>query len=499
MKKILAPVLFMSAALSLNASYYPQAPNSSSDGRDGWHETTSGWRETSTPTRNNYPPHLHLDENNYQANRRNNNNYQTQSNSEWTSQTQGQRYNDNYQQESRNLNPNDSYSTEEDRNIAKRIRDFLRGELNQVTVQVNNGKVTLRGTVASEADIDKIEQTVNKLQGVKSFNNQLIIRDNRGSSLNSTRSYISDSSQTTQQANTKDTFQTEEDKALVRRIRERLSQSDLRVIPEALIIRINNGNVTLIGIVETEDDRSAVEEKVGNVPGVKTLTNQINVRDNKGSFLNGRGDNIALGNQYNSTLKQTTTVDSTSDTYQTEDDRTLGTRIRDFLHSGSLSKRYDNHIVIRINNGNVTLRGTVDNADDKAKIEANVKKFPGVKNVDNQITVRDNRTSWLNSSPRSQVAESTQFRNQTLTKDSHGDSFQTNEDRELVKKIREALKGGWFSKGYDDIAVVANNGNVSLLGKVDNQNDINKIEERVKNVEGIRNIDLQISLKKPTK
>lgn len=492
MKKFLAPVLFMSTALSLQASFHSPNPNMNYN-----QESQSNYYAPGNSDHNSYPPHLHMQDSYYQP-QQDTTGYYThdQADDNFTSETLSAPQNQSLRGQQNLLQDrmatNDSFATDEDRNLGRRIRDFLRGQQN-IMIKINNGNVTLRGTVNSADDIDRIEMNVKKMPGVRSLNNQITLRDNRSSALSTPSLYISageQSSQTLQQPN--DSFQTEEDRILGRRIRDQLRNSDLAKHLNAIVIRINNGNVTLIGLVDTEDDRTNIEENVGTLPGVRTLTNQIKVRESQGSYLNSQRPNISVA-------ETNTKMEGKVDSFQTDEDRALGAKIREFLRSGELSKRHDTLITIRINNGNVTLRGTIVTPEDKAKIESIIKKLQGVRSLDDQATVQDNKSSSLNTS-RALVAQSNQMRTQmTLTKDEHGDSFLTPQDRELMTKIREALKGGWFSKGYDEIAIVVDHGDVSLHGKVDNQNDITKIEDRVKKVEGVKNLDLQISLKKNTK
>lgn len=79
----------------------------------------------------------------------------------------------------------------------------------------------------------------------------------------------------------------------------------------------------------------------------------------------------------------------------------------------------------------------------------------------------------------------------------NGDKFATEQDRQIGKSIRDAIKGGWFSRGYDDISVNVNNGDVTLLGSVEKPDDIRKLESKVRKIDGVRNLRLQVGVRNP--
>lgn len=79
------------------------------------------------------------------------------------------------------------------------------------------------------------------------------------------------------------------------------------------------------------------------------------------------------------------------------------------------------------------------------------------------------------------------------------DSAATAEDRDLNAKIRERIKGGWFSKEYDTLILRTSNGIVVISGTVDTDEDAQKVHDQVKKVEGVRSVNNQIAVKKPAK
>lgn len=67
-------------------------------------------------------------------------------------------------------------------------------------------------------------------------------------------------------------------------------------------------------------------------------------------------------------------------------------------------------------------------------------------------------------------------------------------DQDLTKKIRDKIGSGWFSRGYEDVQVAVNNGNVTLAGTVRTIDDKQKVEKEVRKIDGVKNVDNRISV-----
>jgi len=76
------------------------------------------------------------------------------------------------------------------------------------------------------------------------------------------------------------------------------------------------------------------------------------------------------------------------------------------------------------------------------------------------------------------------------------DSAASFQDRQLNAKIRDKLSGGLFSKDYDKkIVLKTANGMVLITGTVDKDDDIQKVTDKVKDIEGVKSVDNQLSVK----
>jgi osmotically-inducible protein OsmY len=176
------------------------------------------------------------------------------------------------------------------------------------------------------------------------------------------------------------------------------------------------------------------------------------------------------------------------------EDQELAKKVRDVFSGGVFSKGYPN-VRFDINNGTVILRGNVDTASDKTKVEESVKKIDGVKQVDNQLNVTQESASAYRR--QRNIADNTDT---TTAQDSESkypqDYAATDSDRTLNAKIREKLGSGWFTKGYETVILRTKDGTVTISGIVGSYDDVNKINEKLKDVDGIKNLNNQVSVKK---
>lgn len=162
-------------------------------------------------------------------------------------------------------------------------------------------------------------------------------------------------------------------------------------------------------------------------------------------------------------------------------DQEITKQIRDTLSSGWFSSGYQG-VSFDVNNGNVNLSGTVDSIDNKNKVENAVKKIDGVKQVNNQISIaKDNANGYSDSQLQNSEKKYPQ------------DTAATDQDRQLNAKIRDKLSGGWFTKGFDALILRTNNGFVVITGTVDQPQDVQKVNDQLKDVDGVKSIDNRVT------
>lgn len=184
---------------------------------------------------------------------------------------------------------------------------------------------------------------------------------------------------------------------------------DARVFSDNVTITSTDGKITLTGTVPSYDSKKAAAENALDVFGVVSVDNELLV--------------------------------SFPDTANIPDDETLQSRIENLLAWNSDLESYD--IEVSVNEGSVTLQGTVDSLWRKTEAEEQTYSAYGVHNVKNELAI----------------------------------VFTENySDERIAEDIVSALERNSFID-EEDIDVRVTNGNVTLEGKVDTSYEFNTIED----------------------
>ncbi len=167
------------------------------------------------------------------------------------------------------------------------------------------------------------------------------------------------------------------DKLIQSRIEDALRNNHLKTNYGSVTSRVYNGNVTLSGYVQTEDDRQDVESRVRNVNGVKNINDQLTV--NPGINQIGDSDpNFAY---------------PIADTAGKASDFELQKQVDDTLKNNYVKKNFDT-VVATVANGTVTLSGVVDNDKDRQDIRDRLQKISGITDVNDRLQVAGSKTSY---------------------------------------------------------------------------------------------------------
>lgn len=70
-------------------------------------------------------------------------------------------------------------------------------------------------------------------------------------------------------------------------------------------------------------------------------------------------------------------------------------------------------------------------------------------------------------------------------------------DQDLARIVNEKIGSGWFSRGYDWVNIQVTHGVVTLSGDVATMNDKEKIERKVRNIEGVKDVNNNIHVQEP--
>lgn len=169
-------------------------------------------------------------------------------------------------------------------------------------------------------------------------------------------------------------------------------------------------------------------------------------------------------------------------------DKDLNSKINADLKNSSSAPKFKDVTVI-VTNGAIIISGFVDNEQDRQELKNRILQFKGLKNIDDRLVLR-------NKAYERKISDSGFRSNQ---ESSYGDSSSSvmnkaNTDRKLEQDIRDALKPGYFTKGYENVTAIVNNGYVILNGTVDSEEDKLKVFDKVKKLDGIKSIDNQLRI-----
>lgn len=156
-------------------------------------------------------------------------------------------------------------------------------------------------------------------------------------------------------------------------------------------------------------------------------------------------------------------------------DQELTKKIRDKIGSGWFSRGYED-VNFRVNNGVVTLQGSVQTESDKEKVEKEIRNLNGVRSLNSNLMVQE----------KSKNSKEREFPQ---------DRASSKADDQLNKKIRDNISKGWLKDSYKDIGLDTNDGVVTLDGSIKNADDQQKVINDVLKVEGVRSVKSNLQIR----
>lgn len=158
-------------------------------------------------------------------------------------------------------------------------------------------------------------------------------------------------------------------------------------------------------------------------------------------------------------------------------DQDLLKKVQKKISSGWFSKGFDG-VTVLVNEGVVTLKGTVKTLDDKQKVEKEVNDVDGVIDVKSELTIRkDGSSAKANEFPQ--------------------DNYTTSNDELLNEQIRNDVSRGWLWTSYKSISLSTDNGVVTLKGNVDDKSDQDKIMKEIQKIKGVKSVKSELKFKNP--
>jgi len=300
-------------------------------------------------------------------------------------------------------------NTRPDQAIADDVKERLKRDVYLVDlpieVSVSDGVVTLHGAVGSVYEKDRASDDAHWIDNVTKVINDLKVEPQDREGTRGKAPYASDDE-------------------LIRAVTDELKQ-DSRLHLMDPMITASYGHVTLRGSVADYQQKQIAAADIRNVVGVGWVTNDLMVK---------------AVNRQDSTIRDDILFDIATDSA--------------LWHQG---------IKVKVNNGIVTLSGTVDNAHDKEHAKAVASRVRGVRAVVNTITV-----DWERGYA----------------------------DAALRKKVQDRIATNWMLAPIKDrINVSVRRGIVTLTGTVDTWGQRREAERVAFNTKGIQVVDNRLQVK----
>lgn len=274
------------------------------------------------------------------------------------------------------LSTGDEYETDSDRVLIQTIRQnlyndsTLKNPNRKMIIISEHGTITLKGLVDTPYEKNTIENTIREINGVNEIYNQLEI-NGRDATLAENMLDLD--------IQEDEAFSGINDNELIQRINDILRR-DPAIARSTLSINVLSfdGDVTLRGIVDTEQARNTIINRVKQIPGVNSVENQIQVRSNEASVKRQNNTRFA---------RETDNFNNRNQNFANSDQE-LEQRIRIVLRNDPNLSAPAQSITIRVNDGFVTISGWANTEQERLAIGNRIRQLSGVNRVDNQIKAK---------------------------------------------------------------------------------------------------------------
>lgn len=183
------------------------------------------------------------------------------------------------------------------------------------------------------------------------------------------------------------------DSLIQNKIDDTLRNNYLKKNYNTINARVYNGNVTLTGSVESEQDRQDVESRVRLVQGVNNVNDQLQVSAQIGFNDTFNSNSTATTDGSTSDVTDSSTATTTDSSTAATTDQDLQKQIDDTLKNNYVKKNFDT-VVATVSAGAVTISGTIDSDKDRQEIRDRLQKIKGITNINDRLQVTGTKTSY---------------------------------------------------------------------------------------------------------
>lgn len=157
------------------------------------------------------------------------------------------------------------------------------------------------------------------------------------------------------------------DQEIYKKIKDKIGSGWFSKGYDQVTAQVNSGTVNLQGTVDTWNDKEKLEKEIRNLDGVKRLNSVLRVKEQKPA---------PVDNEF------------PQDRANTPSDTQLNKKIRDHISNGWFKTSYK-EISLDVNNGVVTVSGTIDNRDNQKDLINQIQKIEGVRYVNDNLKLKN--------------------------------------------------------------------------------------------------------------
>ncbi|MBA2727069.1 MAG: hypothetical protein H0U49_02715, partial [Parachlamydiaceae bacterium] len=374
--------------------------------------------------------------------------------------------------------PQDSASTQGDREINKKVRDAITGwftdDYKNIFLNTSHGKLAINGYVESEKAKTKLVDEIRKMYPDANVNVKVSENIDAKDQKSNTRSNdISDDK--AKQGYPQDSASTERDKEINKKVRDAITgwfTDDYKYI----FLNTSHGKLAIKGYVETEKAKTKLVDEIRKIyPDANFDVKVSGNIDSKEQNANTKRDV-----NFDGKSKQEHPQDSAS----TERDKEINKKVRDAI-TGWFTDDYK-YIFLNTSHGKLTIKGYVEKEKAKTKLVDEIRKIYPDANFD--VKVSENIDS---KEQRANTQRDVNFDGRSKQEYSQ-DSASTERDKEINYRVRDTITG-WFTDDYQNIFLSTSNGNLAIEGYVETEDARTKLVNEIRKMYPDAKINVKIS------
>lgn len=392
--------------------------------------------------------------------------------------------------------------------IQRQLRQQTQGRQNVrvvdpqgIYVIASQGTVALFGSVQNENQKQQIEQAIQSVEGVQNVENNLNVegqqqgRQQQRFGRQDQQQWQSDQQQRQQREQQRRQAQQQmssSERQLAQQIEQKLQQQ----LPQAdIFVSVNRSTATLHGSVQQQQDKQQAEKIAKSVQGVQDIQNQID---------SGGRQQQQMAQQRRQQFEQQRRQ---AQQQMSSSDRAIARKIEEQLGE---QLEGEAAILVVVNDGQVTLRGSVENQQLQQQAQQIAKNAQGVQSVQNNLEIGLDRDYFPTygyrpgegQTQRQRQQQQQQQRQQRerqsqqrqIEDDMHQEAMGISGDDHCIQMLKQKLTDQDLRDMAQNIYVTCNEGTMAFYGYVKSEEAKQQLAKVAKQIEGLEEVENNLTV-----